>query len=265
MAIRVVVSGAGGKMGREVVRAVTAAEGMDVVAGVDPGFVGESLGALCGLPDLNVKVSGSLDDAMAANPQVMVDFTAPHVVKSNVLKGVSLGLRVVWGTTGLTAGDLEEICRAVEAKQSGAFHAANFAIGAVLLMLLSQKAAKYMPALEIIEMHQDQKKDAPSGTAVWTAEKILEAVDLPERPATEKFLLEGARGGMVGPIQIHSIRLPGYVAHQEVIFGGLAQTLTIRHDSMGRESFMPGVILAVRRVSEISGLVVGLENLLDLN
>ena len=264
MAIRVVVSGAGGKMGREVVRAVSGAEDMEVVAGVDPGCVGASLGELCGIPGLNIPTVGTLEEAMEARPEVMVDFTAPAVVQSNVMKGIELGLRVVWGTTGLSAEAMESVRRAVETRGTGAFHAPNFAIGAVLLMVLSQKAAKHMPALEIIEMHNELKKDAPSGTAERTAQMILEAAGLPPRPETEKFMVEGARGGAIGPIHIHSIRLPGYVAHQEVIFGGLAQTLTIRHDSMGRESFMPGVVLAVRRARELSGLVIGLEKLLDL-
>ena len=277
MSIRVLVSGAGGKMGREVVRAVASAEGMDVVAAVDPVFAGRALGDLCGAGgDLSgdegglsgggggLRVCGTLDEAMAASPEVMVDFTAPAAVRRNVLDGVERGLRVVWGTTGMTSEEIEEVRRAVEARGTGAFHAPNFAIGAVLLMLFARKAARYMPAVEIIELHHDQKKDAPSGTAVWTAEKILEAADLPARPETERFSIEGARGGAVGPIHIHSVRLPGFVAHQEAIFGGLGQTLTIRHDSIGRESFMPGVVLAIRRVVDLRGLVVGLENLLDL-
>jgi 4-hydroxy-tetrahydrodipicolinate reductase len=251
-------------MGREVARAVSDADGMEVVAGVDPAFAGKSLGDLCGVSTMEVIVSPSLDDAASAKPDVMVDFTAPQVVKSNVLKGIDLGWRVVWGTTGLKAPEMKEIEDAATAKGVGAFHAANFAIGAALMMILSQIAARHMPALEIIERHHDQKKDAPSGTALRTAEMILEAANPVAPPETEKFLVEGARGGMVGTIPIHSVRLPGYVAHQEVVFGSLAQTLTIRHDSMGRESFMPGVVLAVRKVFEIQGLVVGLEKLLDI-
>lgn len=265
MAIRVLVSGAGGKMGREVVRAVAGADDMEVATAVDPYFTGQSLEALCGLPGLNVPVVGTLEEGMEAGPEVMVDFTAPSVVKANVLKGINLGMRVVWGTTGLKEVEIEEIRDAVEGKGTSAFHAPNFAIGAVLLMVLSQKVARHMPALEIIEMHGELKKDAPSGTAVRTAEMILEAAALPDRPETEKFLLEGARGGGMGPVRIHSIRLPGYVAHQEVIFGGWGQTLTIRHDSMNRESFMPGVLLAVRKVRETSGLTIGLEQFLDLD
>jgi 4-hydroxy-tetrahydrodipicolinate reductase len=265
MAIRVLVSGAGGKMGREVVRAVTGAEDTEVVAAVDPGFAGQSVAAVCGTPGLDFPIVGTLDEGMAADPEVMVDFTAPQAVKANVLKGIDLGMRVVWGTTGLGTEDMEEIRRAVEGKGTAAFHAPNFAIGAVLLMVLSQKVARHMPALEIIEMHGELKKDAPSGTAVRTAEMILEAAELPPRPETEKFLAEGARGAAVGPIHIHSVRLPGYVAHQEVIFGGWGQTLTIRHDSMSRESFMPGVLLAVRKVREASGLVVGLEQFMELD
>ncbi|MBW3624138.1 MAG: 4-hydroxy-tetrahydrodipicolinate reductase [Armatimonadetes bacterium] len=264
MAIRVLVSGAGGKMGCEVVRAVNGAEGMEVVAAVDPGFAGQPLEAVCGVPGLDVTMAATLEEGMAADPEVMVDFTAPGVVKQNVLTGIDLGMRVVWGTTGLTPDEMEEVRRAVEAKGTAAFHAPNFAIGAVLLMVLSQKVARHMPALEIIEMHGEMKKDAPSGTAVRTAEMILEASELPDRPETEKVMVEGARGGAMGPVRIHSLRLPGYVAHQEVIFGGWGQTLTIRHDSMNRESFMPGVVLAVRKVREIIGLVVGLEHFLDL-
>ncbi len=264
MAIRVVVSGAGGKMGREVVKAVHNADGMEVVAGVDPGFAGQPLGAVCGAPGLDLPVVATLDEAMAASPDVMVDFTAPAVVKANVLRGVDLGLRVVWGTTGLSDAEMEEIRVRVEGKGTAAFHAPNFAIGAVLMMVFARQAARFMPAVEIIEMHGEMKKDAPSGTAERTARMIVEANALPDRPATEKFLVEGARGAAVGPVQIHSVRLPGAVAHQEVIFGGLGQTLTLRHDSLNRESFMPGVVMAVERIGGLSGLVIGLENLLEL-
>ena len=222
--IRVVVSGAAGRMGQAVCEAVEAADGMEVAARADP------------------ELDSSLADALA-DADVMVEFSTPDTVLENAVAAVEAGVHAVVGATGF---DLDELRKRVEGADGEAkcFVAPNFAIGAVLMMQASQMIAEHMPEAEIIELHHDQKKDAPSGTAKRTAELITEA------------------GGNVHE-PIHSVRLPGLVAHQEVIFGGEGQTLALRHDSIDRRSFMPGVVLAVRRVADMDErFVVGLENLL---
>jgi 4-hydroxy-tetrahydrodipicolinate reductase len=172
-------------------------------------------------------------------------------------------VHAVVGTTGLNDANLNEIKKLCQKNNVNCLVAPNFAIGAVLMMKFSRDASHYMPEVEIIELHHDQKADSPSGTAIKTAEMILAdrgKIKRKEIPQVEK--IKGCRGGSLGDIRIHSVRLKGFVAHQEVIFGGLGQTLSIRHDSISRESFMPGVILAVRKIKKIKGLVYGLENLL---
>jgi 4-hydroxy-tetrahydrodipicolinate reductase len=222
--IRVIVSGAAGRMGETTANAVEDADDLELIGRADP--------------SLDTSVSQFLGDA-----DVVVDFTTPDAAPANVIQAVEAGVHTVVGSTGF---DLDELRGRVEAASGGAncFVAPNFAIGAVLMMEASRLIAPHMPEAEIVELHHDQKKDAPSGTAKRTADLIGEA------------------GGNVHE-PIHSIRLPGLVAHQEVVFGGQGQTLSIRHDSTDRTSFMPGVLLAVRRVPDLpERFVVGLENLL---
>lgn len=234
--IRVLVAGAAGRMGATVVDAITAAEGMEVVARVDPAFEG---------------VEGTFADVPAAlahgGVDVAVDFTQPHVVFPNVQAYLAAGVHAVVGTTGLSDAQVAEIRAAAESGSANVLIAPNFAVGAVLMMRFAAEAARHMDKAEIIEFHHDKKLDAPSGTALRTA-GLMGAVR------------SGA--GVHADVPIHSVRLPGLVAHQEVIFGGLGETLTIRHDSIARESFMPGVVLSVRRVGERPGLTLGLEPLL---
>jgi 4-hydroxy-tetrahydrodipicolinate reductase len=219
--IRVVVSGAAGKMGQAVCEAVEGADDMGLAARADPA--------------LDAPLSDSL-----AGADVCVEFTTPETALANIQACLKAGVHVVVGTTGF---DLDAAKAAAEASAANCFVAPNFALGAVLMMLVSQRIAEHMPECEIVELHHDQKKDAPSGTAKRTAELI------------------GAAGGNVH--EIHSIRLPGLVAHQEVLFGGEGQTLSIRHDSIDRSAFMPGVLLAVRKVGDLDRrFVVGLEELL---
>ncbi len=223
--IRVAVAGAAGRMGATVCRAVEQAPDMELAARADP-----ALGT-------------SVADALKAGPDVLVDFTIPSTVVENAKEAVGAGVHVVIGTTGFDPLELRD-----DASATGAniFIAPNFAIGAVLMMQFAQQAARHMARAEIIELHHDSKVDAPSGTAVRTA------------------ALVAAAAGNEPEIPIHSVRLPGLVAHQEVIFGDVGQTLTIRHDSTDRESFMPGVLLAIRRVGDLTQpLTVGLEALLD--
>lgn len=224
--IKVAVAGAAGRMGQTVCDAVGGSDDMELVGRADP--------------SLDTTLEAVLDDQA---PDVVVEFTVPDTVYGNARTCLERGVHSVIGTTGLTDVQLGELAELAAESNANCFIAPNFAIGAVLMMEASKLIAPHMPDCEIIELHHDQKLDAPSGTAKRTAGLIAEA------------------GGRAD-VPIHSVRLPGLVAHQEVIFGGLGETLTVRHDSLARESFMPGVLLAVRRVRELDGLVVGLENLL---
>ncbi len=261
--IRVLVAGACGMMGREVVKAVSVAEGMSVAGAVDLQFTGEDIGSVVGIGALGVAVQADLGAALqACGAAVMVDFTRPDVIMANLRVAVPLGVAAVVGTTGLSAENLAEIEAMSAASGSPVFIAPNFAIGAVLMMEFAQQAVRHFDYAEVIEFHHEKKLDAPSGTALRTAELMRAAATgrLTE-PATAEDG-EASRGMAEGNIRVHAVRLPGMVASQEVIFGGLGQTLTIRHDTINRESFMPGVVLAVRKVMGLTGLVVGLEKLL---
>jgi 4-hydroxy-tetrahydrodipicolinate reductase len=258
--IRVIVTGAAGKMGREVVKAVTAENDMLVVAAVDPAAAGTPLDNGNGE---SILIQAGLGDAIAnSNADVLVDFTHPTVVESNLRVALKAGVHCVVGTTGLDTRTLEALAASAP-EGTCLFVAPNFAIGAVLMMRFAAEAARYMPHVEIIELHHDRKADAPSGTALRTAGLIAATRrEVPPAPGRETEIAEGARGALVDDVTIHSVRLPGLVAHQEVLFGGQGQTLSLRHDSIDRTSFMPGVVLAVREVGGHSGLVVGLEYLM---
>jgi 4-hydroxy-tetrahydrodipicolinate reductase len=260
--IDVIVTGAAGRMGREVVRTITAAEGMRVAAAIDPRAAGAQVEDGAGG---TVTVMGDLREALATggDPRVMVDFTMPTVVEESVRIALAAGVHCVVGTTGVGAEGWAGI--AADAPEGVClFVAPNFAIGAVLMMQFAEAAARYLPNVEIIELHHDGKLDAPSGTAIHTAARIAAARgQAPKAPGRETEVFAGARGAEVAGVPVHSVRLPGLVAHQEVLFGGQGQTLTIRHDSIDRTSFMPGIVLAVRGVVTRSGLVIGLEELMD--
>jgi 4-hydroxy-tetrahydrodipicolinate reductase len=248
-------------MGREVVRAVSSAPDLEVIACFDP----HSVGSVVESADGGLHCVGELADLISdVRPDVMVDFTHPSAVEGNLRTALAAGVDCVVGTTGLTEDTLAELAELAPAGTT-LFFAPNFAIGAVLMMEFAQNAAKYMPHVEITELHHDRKADAPSGTALRTARMIAAArSETPAAPGRETELpgMEGARGAEVEGVHVHSVRLPGLVAHQEVVFGGQGQTLTIRHDSIDRTSFMPGVLLAVREVGSRSGLIIGLEKLM---
>lgn len=262
--IKVIVCGARGKMGRTVLAAVHKDPELELVGAVDI-TAGEDIGALIGTSSVGITVSDSLATVLeTARPQVMVDFTNPQSVMMNIQTAIKFGVAPVVGTTGLSAESLNTIAKLCADNKVGALVSPNFSVGAVLMMKVSQEIAKYFPHVEIIELHHDQKLDAPSGTALRTAELITKERGIFKQGHPDEVeKLTGARGGEYSGIRIHSVRLPGYVAHQEVIFGGLGQTVTVRHDSISRESFMPGVILACKRVTNLEGLVVGLENILE--
>ncbi|MBE7561028.1 4-hydroxy-tetrahydrodipicolinate reductase [bacterium] len=243
--IRVLVNGARGKMGATTVAAVRAAEGMTLVAETD---LGDALA----------------DAIRTSRADVVVDFTHPGSVFENCRTILSAGAHGVIGTTGLSASQLEELSQLCARIEKNLLVAPNFAIGAILMMRFAAEAAPWMDRCEIIERHHDGKADAPSGTALKTAELVAAArADIPWKTgAAEKETLPGSRGGQASGLRIHSVRLPGYLAHQEVVFGAAGQTLVIRHDSLDRNCFMPGVILAVRKVAALPGLTYGLERLL---
>jgi 4-hydroxy-tetrahydrodipicolinate reductase len=246
--IRVGVLGARGRMGQEVCKAVDAAEDLELVAMVDAG--------------------DWLFSVADAGAQVLVDFTHPDVVMDNVRFAVDQGIHAVVGTTGFTAERLDTVRSwLVDKPDLGILIAPNFGIGAVLSMRFAQIAARFYDSAEVVELHHPNKADAPSGTAVRTAELIAQARAAAHRPAAPDGTtqaLAGARGADVDGVHVHALRIAGLVAHQEIVLGTEGETLTIRHDSLHRSSFMPGVLLAVRDIRHRPGLTVGLEPLLDL-
>lgn len=262
--IRVGVMGACGRMGREICRTVVDDPELELVAAFDREYQGMEIGALIGRDVKDVLVETDLTKLLdTVQPDVMIDFTVADAMRVNVPQVLKKGIAVVTGTTGLSTEERSEMGKLAEANNTSMFHAANYAIGAVLMMKFAAEAAKYMPHVEVIELHHDKKLDAPSGTAVTTLAKIAEnRTAFKQGMADEYEKIEGARGGEYEGMHVHSVRLPGFVASQEVIFGGLGQTLTIRHDSLSRESFMPGIALAAKKVQGWKGLVEDLENIL---
>ncbi len=261
--IRVVANGAVGKMGRAVIKAVCHEPGMQVVGALEA----EVAEGFLPLPDSSgtVPFSSDLDYIFTScRPDVLVDFTTAEATMPAVREATKKGVNLVIGTTGLTADEISEIRRLAMAHKVGAVVAPNFALGAVLMMHLAKIAAKYLDCAEIIELHHPQKADSPSGTALATAKAMAEARDKPFSLSPQQRKTSDSRGKQVEDIPIHSVRLPGLLAHQQVILGGQGQTLSIRHDTVGRECYMPGVILAIKEVVKRQGLIYGLDTLLGL-
>jgi 4-hydroxy-tetrahydrodipicolinate reductase len=250
-------------MGQEVVRAVCREPATQLVGAVESQVSGDYLS----LPDGSgrVPLSASLDSILeSCRPDVMVDFTVAKAAMPAVRAAAARGVNIVSGTTGFTAGDIKEMEQLAAAHRIGMVLAPNFALGAVLMMHLARIAGKYLDHAEIIELHHDRKVDAPSGTSQTTARGMAEARGKPFLPPAVQGEDSPSRGKSVEGINIHSVRLPGLMAHQEVILGGDGQTLRIRHDQISREAFMPGVILAVKAVVKRQGFIYGLDNLLGL-
>jgi 4-hydroxy-tetrahydrodipicolinate reductase len=253
--IRVGLFGADGKMGRLVGAAIHDDPDLDLVAAVDPSSAGRMIQA-------GLETVAGPDALVQAGAEVAVDFTRPDAVMENVRFCVEHGVHVVVGTTGIGSDRLEEIRRwLADRPEVGVLVAPNFSVGAVVAQRLAEEAARFFPAAEVIELHHDQKLDAPSGTAAATARRIAEARKEAWSGPTGG---EAFRGGDVEGVRVHSVRLPGLVAHQEVIFGARGQTLTIRHDAPDRSCYLPGVLMAVREIGRRPGLTVGLEPLLGL-
>ena len=261
MTIRVGVFGAAGKMGTTVCRAVLDTPGLELVAAVDPLHAGIDLGQL-GVHGAQIHVSAKASALRTANADVAVDFTFIDAARKNLAWCAENDVHAVVGTTGFTEAELADFAERFDRSQANAVVAPNFAIGAILMMRFAEMAAPYFDSCEIIEFHHDQKIDAPSGTAVRTAQRIAAASkDWADDPTTT-FVAEGARGGLVDGIPVHAVRLRGMVASQEVLLGTTGQSLSIRHDTYDRSTFMPGVLLAVQKVGDTPGLTIGLDALL---
>jgi 4-hydroxy-tetrahydrodipicolinate reductase len=261
--IKVGVFGAAGRMGATVCNAVLGAGDMELAAAVDPPCAGRPLEEF-GVQGTGLAVAGGPEALADAGAEVAVDFTHASAARENIAWCAANSVHAVVGTTGLSPEDLTSIGDLFAGSGANVLVAPNFAIGAVLMMKFAAMAAPWFETAEIIELHHDGKVDAPSGTAMHTAARMAEAsADWAPDP-TKSVVAEGARGGVApGGIHIHSVRLRGLVAHQEVLLGTTGQSLSIRHDSYDRTSFMPGVLLAVRRIADHPGLSVGLDAYLD--
>ncbi|GIP37442.1 4-hydroxy-tetrahydrodipicolinate reductase [Paenibacillus sp. J31TS4] len=252
-------------MGREVVKMVLEDPELRLAAAVAHSTSGMDAGSMVGKETCGVPLTTDLELALVeSKPDVLVDFTTPHSVMANTELAIRHGVRPVVGTTGFTPEQIEDLDRRCREAGIGGLIAPNFSIGAILMMKFAAQAASYMPHVEIIEYHGDQKLDAPSGTSVKTAEMIAaNRQELRQGNPNEKETIEGSRGGYYEGFRIHSVRLPGVFAQQEVIFGGYGQTLKIRHDSYDRAGYMPGVNLSVKKVMQTTGMVYGFEHFLD--
>lgn len=262
--VKVAVHGATGRVGLEILKAVSGDPELDLVGAISLDADGSPLP----VPDSPVTIPHTLDLQSLltqCSPSVVVDFTRADASMAMARTAVSNGIHLVIGTSGLSPEDIGEIDSLCKAGKVGAVIAANFALGAVLQIHLAKIASRFFDYAEIIERHHETKVDSPSGTALATAKEMVEARGRPfELTRTEKVNLPGTRGGQIGGVAIHSIRSQGSVAHQEVILGGLGQTLTIRHDTSGRLCYMPGVLMALKEVSNRVGVVYGLDSLLGL-
>jgi 4-hydroxy-tetrahydrodipicolinate reductase len=255
--LKILVNGALGKMGSTVVATVLKQKDMELTGVVNPHGEGKTIGGL--------EVIASLPEAFAkVKPDVVVDFTRPDVVMNNLRETLGAGINAVVGTTGFSQDDLTELDGLAKANKVGVLVAPNFAMGAVLMMKMAAEVAKYFPEAEIIEKHHDQKLDAPSGTAILTAQKIVEARGgfVAQGNPNEKEKLPHARGNNYEGLRIHSVRLPGFVASQEIIFGSMGETLTISNDPINRECYMPGVMRSCRQIIGRVGLIYGLDKIL---
>lgn len=269
--IPVVVNGAAGKMGREVIKAIASADDMMLVGAVDrnPEYLGRDIGEVAGCGELEVPILEDLQSVLVLATQekvqgVMVDFTHPSGVYDNTRSAIAYGVRPVVGTTGLTPEQIQDLADFADKASTGCLIVPNFSIGMVLLQQAAIQASQYFDHVEIIELHHNQKADAPSGTAIKTAEMLSDLGKM-YNPASvkETETIAGVRGGVTGDnIRIHSVRLPGLIAHQEVIFGASGQIYTLRHDTSDRSCYMPGVLLAIRKVTQLKSLVYGLEKIL---
>lgn len=262
--INIVVAGASGKMGSEALRMIDKDPDLHLVACVDLNHTGKKVSEIEDLPNLDAIFYQDINECLTnVDADILIDLTSPKVGYKHTKAALTHGVRPVVGTTGFTTEQIEELTELAKEKQIGGIIAPNFARGAVLMMEFSKLAAKFFPDVEIIEKHHDQKVDAPSGTAIKTAELIQENRSQKQQGhPDEEEIIDGARGADFDGLKIHSVRLPGLVAHQEVIFSGPGESLTIEHDSYHRESFMSGIRFAIAHVMDMTELIYGLEHLM---
>lgn len=266
MKIKVILAGPRGKMGSEAIAMIQKEDNLELVACIDRKNNNKILSDLGLFPDMNIPIFEDPEECLTTvKTDVLIDLTVPKVGYKHTLLAIEHNVRPVVGTSGFTSEQLQTLSQLSSEKKVGCIIAPNFALGAVLMMKFSQLASKYLPDVEIIEKHHDQKVDAPSGTAMKTLDLIKEVrKEKTQGHPDEKETMDGARGAEDEGIRVHSIRLPGLVAHQEVILGGEGQTLSIKHDSLDRVSFMSGIKIAVETVMETDTLIYGLENIIDL-
>jgi 4-hydroxy-tetrahydrodipicolinate reductase len=269
--IPVVVNGAAGKMGREVIGAVAQADDMTLIGAIDrnPAYLGQDAGEVAGCGTIEIPILNDLQGTLVLATQekvqgVMVDFTHPDGVYDNVRTAIAYGVRPVVGTTGLSNEQIQDLADFAEKASTGCLIIPNFSLGVVLMQQAAIQAAQYFDNVEIIELHHNQKADAPSGTAIKTAQMLSGLGKNYNQPLVEESeKMAGARGCLADDnIRIHSVRLPGMIAHQEIIFGASGQIYTLRHDTMDRSCYMPGVLLAIRKVTQLQSLVYGLEKII---
>ncbi|MBS3942797.1 MAG: 4-hydroxy-tetrahydrodipicolinate reductase [Dethiobacter sp.] len=264
--IQVIICGAAGKMGRSIIKGIAAEPDLNIIGAVDLISNGEDAGVLAGVKPLGITVTSDLRAILAdREADVLIDFTAPASVMDNVRCALQHKVVPVVGTTGIGEAELNTISGWVDSFNTGAIIAPNYAIGAVLMMKAAQLFAAYLPDVEIIEMHHDEKLDAPSGTARKLAALIRSATGQTQPAKEELEIFPGVRGGRVAGIPVHSIRLPGLMAHHAVVFGSAGQLLTIRHDTLDRDCYIPGVLLAVRSAPGKKELIYGMDKLLQLS
>lgn len=260
---RIIVAGPRGKMGQEALKMIINDQNMQLVACIDRKHAGKSIQDISGLPKVDVPIYTQPKECLKqVDADILLDLTIPEVGYEHTKLALEHNVSPIVGTTGFTPEQIVELSEIAEQQKIGTIIAPNFAVGAILMMKFSQMAAKFFPDVEIIEKHHDQKLDAPSGTAIKTAEMIKENRKSKKQGHPDEYeTIKHARGAQIDGIPLHSMRLPGLIAHQEVIFGGEGQTLTIKHDSYDRASFMSGVRLAIEQVLELEELIYGLENL----
>ncbi|WP_458412712.1 4-hydroxy-tetrahydrodipicolinate reductase [Schinkia sp. CFF1] len=263
--IKIILAGPRGKMGMEALKLIKETEHFELAAAIDRKNGGKLVSDIEGLPAIDAPIYEDAEKCFKEiQADVLLDLTTPEIGRKHTEAALAYGIRPVVGTTGFNEQELKELAKTAEDKRIGVIIAPNFAVGAVLMMKFAQMAAKYFPDVEIIEQHHDQKLDAPSGTAIKTAELISRTREEKQQGhPNEKETIQGARGANMNGMRIHSVRLPGLVAHQEVLFGGNGQILTLRHDSLHRSSFMSGVKLAIETVVNLDVLVYGLENIIE--
>lgn len=267
--IPVIVAGATGKMGRETIKAIAKSPDLTLIGATGRKYIGEDIGEVVGCGELEIPVTNDLEILLAQGAQekqlaVMVDFTHPSLVYEHIRSSIAYGVRPVVGTTGLSESQLQDLAAFADKASTGCLIAPNFSLGMVLLQQAAIAAAKYFDHVEIIELHHNQKADAPSGTAMQTAQMLAElgqTFNTSNAPETEH--IAGARGALMAEnIRLHSIRLPGLIAHQEVIFGAMGETYRLKHDTSDRSCYMAGVLLGIRKVIQLKQLIYGIEKLL---